>query len=425
LKTEIGEHVKPRSQYADEAVQLAIAGKWDEAAKLNRVIIESFGADEETQNRLGKALSELGKLKDAKAAYEAALKLNPMNSIAKKNAARINTLLHQKEGLKVGGTRVDLNLFVEEMGKTIITALEGASGDICSKVAAGDVAELRIEGDGIMAETARGLKLGQLEAKLARRLIKFMRGGNRYQGGVTSCDGNSVKLIVRETYQDPKFVGKPSFPMRRKREVEFRPYTKESLLSRGSGVEVFTEDEEEEALVETPAADDLEEGMHAVEDEVLVDLVGDHPGVMLARQGADQVQLGPAEHLAGGVVRGVQQDQPGLRGECRPQRRLVDREVRKAQHGCTPRGSGQGDRGGIRVVVRLEHHDLITRLAQAQDHGSDRFGCPGSDQDLVGGVDGEPVEPSLVLGNRGQQLGDTGSRRILVAPGADRVDGGL
>jgi tetratricopeptide (TPR) repeat protein len=267
LKTETGEHVKPRSQYADESVQLAIAGKWDEAAKLNRFIIESFGADEETQNRLGKALSELGKLKDAKAAYEAALKLNPMNSIAKKNAARINTLLHQKEGLKVGGTRVDLNLFVEEMGKTIITALEGASGDICSKVAAGDVAELRIDGDGIVAETSRGLKLGQLEAKLARRLIKFMRGGNRYQGGVTSCDANTVKLIVRETYQDPKFVGKPSFAMRRKREVEFRPYTKESLLSRGSGVEVFTEDDEEEALVETPAADDLEEGMHAVEDE--------------------------------------------------------------------------------------------------------------------------------------------------------------
>jgi tetratricopeptide (TPR) repeat protein len=267
LKTETGEHVKPRSQYADESVQLAIAGKWDEAAKLNRFIIESFGADEETQNRLGKALSELGKLKDAKTAYEAALKLNPMNSIAKKNAARINTLLHQKEGLKVGGTRVDLNLFVEEMGKTIITALEGASGDICSKVAAGDVAELRIDGDGIVAETSRGLKLGQLEAKLARRLIKFMRGGNRYQGGVTSCDANTVKLIVRETYQDPKFVGKPSFAMRRKREVEFRPYTKESLLSRGSGVEVFTEDDEEEALVETPAADDLEEGMHAVEDE--------------------------------------------------------------------------------------------------------------------------------------------------------------
>lgn len=267
MKTETGEHLKPRSQYTDEAVQLAIAGRWDDAVKLNKFIVESFGADEETQNRLGKALSELGKLKDAKAAYEVALKLNPMNTIAKKNAARINTLLHQKEGLKVGGTRVDLNLFVEEMGKTIITALEGASADICSRVAAGDVAELKVDGDSIVAETSRGVKLGTLEAKLARRLIKFMRGGNRYQGGVTACDGNTVKLIVRETYQDPKFAGKPSFPMRRKREVEFRPYTKESLLTRGTGAEVFTDEEEEDTLVETPASDDLEEGMHAVEDE--------------------------------------------------------------------------------------------------------------------------------------------------------------
>ncbi len=266
MKTESSEHLKPRSQYADDAVQLAIAGKWDDAVKLNKFIIDSFGADEESQNRLGKALSELGKLKDAKSAYEVALKLNPMNSIAKKNAARINTLLHQKEGLKVGGTRVDLNLFVEEMGKTVITTLEGSSPDICSKVAAGDVAELRAEGDGIVAETSRGVRLGLLEAKLARRLIKFMRGGNRYQAGVTSCDGSSVRLIVRETYQDPRFAGKPSFPMRRKREVEFRPYTKESLLARE--VEVFAEDEEEEALVAgAPATEDLEEGMHAVEDE--------------------------------------------------------------------------------------------------------------------------------------------------------------
>jgi len=248
-------------------VQLAIAGNWDEAVKLNKFMIDNLGPDEESQNRLGKALSELGKLKEAKAAYEVALKLNPLNSIAKRNAARINALLHQKEGLKVGGTRVDLNLFVEEMGKTVITILDGAgAGDICSKVAAGDVAELKIEGDAVVAETSRGVRLGTLEAKLARRLTKFMRGGNRYQAGVTSCEGNTVKLIVRETYQDPRFAGKPSFPMRRKREVEFRPYTKESLLARQ--VEVFAEDEEEASLVEgTPATDDVEEGMHEVEDD--------------------------------------------------------------------------------------------------------------------------------------------------------------
>src|SRR5258708_38816336 len=92
-----------------------------------------------------------------------------------------------------------------------------------------------------------------------------MRGGNRYQAGITSCEGNTVKLIVRETYQDPRFAGKPSFAMRRKREVEFRPYTKESLLARE--VEVFAEDDEEGLVSGTPATDEVQEGMHAVEDE--------------------------------------------------------------------------------------------------------------------------------------------------------------
>src|SRR5258708_8794535 len=108
----------------------------------------------------------------------------------------------------------------------------------------------------MVAETSRGVRVGTLEAKPARRLIKFMRGGNRYQGGVTACDGSTVKLIVRETYQDPKFARKPSFPMRRKREVEFRPYTKESLLSRE--VEVFVGyDDHEGPLVEAALSDKL------------------------------------------------------------------------------------------------------------------------------------------------------------------------
>src|SRR5205085_922004 len=97
---------------------------------------------------------------------------------------------------------------------------------------AGDVADLRIQGDAIVAETVRGVRLGSVEPKLARRLIKFMQTGNRYQAGVTACDDTHVKLIIRETYQDARNAGKPSFAMRRKREVDFRPYTKESLIPR-------------------------------------------------------------------------------------------------------------------------------------------------------------------------------------------------
>jgi hypothetical protein len=146
----------------------------------------------------------------------------------------------------------------------VVTALDGAESDVCSKVAAGDLAELRVEGDGIVAETVRGVRLGLVEPKLARRLITFMKSGNRYQAGVTSCEDTAIRLIIRETYQDPKNAGKPSFPMRRKREVDFRPYAKESLIPRD--VDAFEEEEGDEG--EEGGADVGElEGLHAVDDE--------------------------------------------------------------------------------------------------------------------------------------------------------------
>jgi len=131
---------------------------------------------------------------------------------------------------------------------------------------AGDIAELTVAGDTITVATLRGIHLGQLEPKLARRLIKFMQGGNRYQAGVTGCENGQIRVIVRETYQDPKFAGKPSFPMRQKREVAFRPYARESLLQRDAE---FPTDEDEEDLVQAGIDADIDEdeGMHEVEED--------------------------------------------------------------------------------------------------------------------------------------------------------------
>src|SRR5215831_16842122 len=181
LTTQTQEPSKPKSAYVDEAVGLAVDARWDEAVELNEFIIRSFGADEGTQNRLGKALTELGRLEDAKSAYDAALAINPMNPVARKNTAKLESLINAKDILKGGPVKVDLKLFVEEMGKTTTTTLRAAADDVCSKLAPGDVAELRVDGDGIEVDTVRGVRVGSLEPKLARRLIKFVQGGNRYQ----------------------------------------------------------------------------------------------------------------------------------------------------------------------------------------------------------------------------------------------------
>jgi len=263
LTTQTKEPSKPRSAYVDEAIQLAVDGRWEEAVELNRYILATFGPDEATHNRLGKALTELGRLEEAKAAYDACLAINPLNLVARKNSSKLESLLNAKEALKGGAVKVDLNLFVEEMGKTTTTTLREVAEDVCSKVAPGDVAELRVNGDSIEVDTVRGVRVGSLEPKLARRLIKFIQGGNRYQAGITSCEGDTVRVIVREVYQDPRFAGKPSFPIVRRRE-EFRPYTRESLVAREAYEPVEEELEEEPVMAAGLDLDEDEEGMHEV-----------------------------------------------------------------------------------------------------------------------------------------------------------------
>lgn len=272
MSTETQEPSKPKSTYVEDAIQLAADGSWEEAIDLNKYILEAFGGDESTHNRLGKAYAELDRLEEAKAAYETALQVNPLSPVARKNVQKLEGLMRTNQSYTSGSVRVDPNLFVEEMGKTTTTTLRGTADDVDQKISAGDVAELRIEGDGIEVDTMRGVRIGSLEPKLARRLFKFIQGGNRYQVGVTSVEGSVVKVIVREVYQDPKFAGKPSFPITRKRDVEFRPYARESLAAAGPAISAIDEDEGElsDALVDDTDSegDAEEEGLHEVDDDV-------------------------------------------------------------------------------------------------------------------------------------------------------------
>jgi hypothetical protein len=266
LSTNTKDPSKPKSVYVEEAVQLAAEAQWEEAIELNKFMIETFGPDEACHNRIGKAMTELGRLEEAKSEYDQALELNPMNLVARKNAQKLENLMKAHQGVRAGAVKVDLNLFVEEMGKTTTTNLRSTDDDVCSKVAPGDVAELRVEGDGIEVDTVRGVRIGALEAKLARRLIKFIQGGNRYQAGVTSCEGGVVRVIVREVYQDANFAGKPSFPITRKRDVEFRPYAREALVTRDSRPYI-TGDEDEDDDTEAEPSAELDDGLHDVDDD--------------------------------------------------------------------------------------------------------------------------------------------------------------
>jgi tetratricopeptide (TPR) repeat protein len=255
------ERVKPRSIYVEEAIQLALESRWQEALSTNQALLERHGADEDTYNRIGKALTELGRLDEALDAYKSALQLNPLNLIAQKNARKLSTILESKETVAGARQAIDVDVFTEEPGKSALTVLSPPAEAVSVKVAPADVVELRHSGDQLLAQTARGVPLGEVEPRLARRLIPLMETGNRYTAAVARVDDSEIEVIIREVFQAPENVGKPSFALAKTgRRDDFRPYAKDSLLaSRGVDEEgIAGEDDEPYTLDASEPAEDLE-----------------------------------------------------------------------------------------------------------------------------------------------------------------------
>ena len=256
------ERVKPRSIYAEEAIQAALESRWQDALAVNQALIERHGADEDTHNRIGKALTELGRLDDALAAYRSALELNPLNLIAQKNVRKLSAMLESKETVAGAAQTIDVDAFTEEPGKSALTVLTPPAQAVSVKVSPGEVVELRRNGTQLTAETARGVALGEVEAKLARRLVPFMDSGNRYAAAVARVADQVIEIIIREVFQSPANVGKRSFALAKSgRRDEFRPYAKDSLLAaRGADEEPLAgEDDETYTADGNEPSEDLEE----------------------------------------------------------------------------------------------------------------------------------------------------------------------
>lgn len=254
------ERVKPRSMFVEEAVQQALESRWAEALATNQALIEKYGADEDTHNRMGKALTELGRLPDALESYSAALTLNPLNLIAQKNVRKLATLLESKGTVATAAQTIDVEAFTEEPGKSAVTVLTPPAERVSVSVAPGDLVELQADSDQLLAETARGVPLGAVDTKISRRLLPLMASGNRYSAAVSRVDDKVIEIIIRETYQAPANAQRTSFQLSRNRRDEFRPYAKESLLaSREIDAESMGDDDEEYAEPSSEPAEDLAE----------------------------------------------------------------------------------------------------------------------------------------------------------------------
>lgn len=236
------DRTKARRQQAEQAIQMALQGRWLEAVQLNRSILESFPSDVDSYNRLGKALTELGRYGDARDAYEKALKIDPLNSIARKNLSRLATL-GEAAPPRAASQKLSPQMFIEEMGKTGITTLTRPNMDVAARMTAGDQVQLARLNGSLVVQSLTGEYVGEVEPKLGQRLVKLMESGNQYVAAISSLDESQVRVFIRETFQHASQTGKLSFPPTVTE--SFRPYVKERLLRQDADDETYFEESEE------------------------------------------------------------------------------------------------------------------------------------------------------------------------------------
>ena len=258
-----------KRQLAEQAIVHASSGAWSEAAEVNRRLIE-LGPDPEAENRLAKALWELGELGAAREHYQAALALDPTNRIAERNIDRLKTLLVAAGERTVAaqeGSKASVRIFVEETGKTgFAQILDLPDPRTLAQVNPGDSVELQPEGNRLLA-FSNGVRIGVVEPRVAARLLKLIADGNKYAAGVTSLGAVDVRIILREIYQHPSNYGKVSFPTAAK-STDLRPYTKGTLVREDEELEEDLEDD-----VEDEGIEDLDHALppEATTDEAFVE----------------------------------------------------------------------------------------------------------------------------------------------------------
>ena len=234
-----------KRQLVDQAIALASNAQWNEAVDVNQRLLE-LGPDPEAENRLAKALWELGELAAAREHYQTALALDPTNRIAERNIDRLKMLLvaaGEKTVPAKAGSKAPVSIFVEETGKTGFAYLTDlAHPRELAQVNPGDFVELTPEGNRLIA-VSNGVRIGVVEPRVAARLLKLIADGNKYAAGVTSLGDKDVRIILREVYQDPRNYGKVSFPTAAK-SSDLRPYTKGTLVREELDLEEDLEEDE-------------------------------------------------------------------------------------------------------------------------------------------------------------------------------------
>lgn len=239
---------KAKRLLEEHARAVAAAGDWTAAVTINQEILERAPRDVAAHNRLGKAYFEMRRFRSAYAAYQQAFAIDPANVIAQRNISRLEPLKETEADVEAIGRTRDLGagIFVEEVGKTYVDDLVTvAPAVVLTELSSGDQLTMEQVDNAIRLLDEDGQYIGQMEPRLARRVIELVELGNEFEVYVTANTGESVRVIVRESVKSPDMGTRLSFPRQGKISVP-RAYLRDTRLFRDEpDLELGDEEDEE------------------------------------------------------------------------------------------------------------------------------------------------------------------------------------
>lgn len=224
------------------AINLALAGKWEEAIKVNLEILAVTPDDIDALNRLARAYTELGKIDEAREATKKVLKIDPFNSIALKFQERLKLA---KEGSISASSNATFHpaAFLEEPGKTkLITLLNLGESEVFTNLDPGEEVKFICYPHKISVSTLDGKYIGRLPDDIAARLRNLIKAGNKYQVLIKSISPKNVTVFVREIANNPKTANTPSFPSEK---IDYVSFTPPELIHKDD-LNIETNDESED-----------------------------------------------------------------------------------------------------------------------------------------------------------------------------------
>lgn len=201
--------------FEQKAVNAAINYQWKDAIKFNKKILVKEKKNLSALLRLAYAYIQTRELIKAKKIYNQALKIQPINSVAKENLERIK-ILQTRKSKKGNSSKIffDPNLFLESAGKTKSVRLVNlGQKNILAQLMIGQEVLLKTKNRKVDIRTMFGDYIGSLPDDLSKRLRLFIKADSQYCAYIKENSINSIIIFIKEKRKGRKVANFISFPV--------------------------------------------------------------------------------------------------------------------------------------------------------------------------------------------------------------------